>query len=88
MAPELKENSDRVCRPIRADLWSVGRVLEYIARRQDSLTSILIATLSVQLLNDDPEKRPAMSEILGNLAELKKKQEVILLRSYFLENSL
>ena len=76
VAPELKKDSDREYQPIRADLWSAGRVLQYIARRQDPLTSTLITTLAVQLLNDNPQKRPSMSEILGNLTELKKKEEV------------
>ena len=73
-APEVTKDSDREYQPIRADLWSAGKVLQYIARRQDPLTSTLPTTLAIQLLNDNPQNRPSMSEILGSLAELKKEE--------------
>ena len=75
-APELKEDSDREYQPIRADLWSAGRVLEYIADRQHRRASSQITTLASQLLNDNPQERPSLGKLLDDLIVEQKKEEV------------
>ena len=61
MAPEIGHEDGPVCRysPIRADLWSCGRMLEYLASKgiiQDNW----LKTLTVQLLNKNPRLRPLL----------------------------
>jgi len=75
-APEIREYSDREYQPIRADLWSAGRMLEYFAKYQDSHTSSLIGALAVRLLNCDPQQRPSLHMILDDpIFDLKKQKE-------------
>jgi serine/threonine protein kinase len=62
-APELEENSDAEYQPIRADLWSAGRVLQYFAQRQRANTNYQFKPLADRLLNGDPQQRPLLSEI-------------------------
>jgi serine/threonine protein kinase len=77
-APEILENSDIRYQPIRADLWSAGRVLEYIAQRQDPRTSNLTNTLAVRLLDCNPQGRPPLSMILDDpILELEKEKEEV-----------
>ena len=66
VAPELAENPDAEYRPIPADLWSAGRVLEYFADHQDEHTSRSIKSLAVRLLNRNPQERPSLSTIIND----------------------
>jgi serine/threonine protein kinase len=59
MAPEIGHEDGPVClySPIRADLWSCGRMLEYLARKgvvQDNR----LKSLTKRLLNKNPRLRP------------------------------
>ena len=59
MAPEIGHEDGPVCwySPIRADLWSCGRMLEYLARKgvvQDNR----FKALTKRLLNKNPRLRP------------------------------
>jgi serine/threonine protein kinase len=61
MAPEIGHEDGPVClySPIRADLWSCGRMLEYLARKgvvQDNRSK----TLTRRLLNKNPRLRPLL----------------------------
>jgi serine/threonine protein kinase len=61
MAPEIGPEDGPVClySPIRADLWSCGRMLEYLARKgivQDNR----FKTLTKRLLNNNPRLRPLL----------------------------
>ena len=74
-APELEEHPDRKYQPIRADLWSAGRVLEYFADRQDRRTSGPINTLAFRLLRHNPQERLPLSKILDDpILELKEEE--------------
>jgi serine/threonine protein kinase len=76
VAPEILEDSDIGYQPIRVDLWSAGRMLEYIAQRQDPHTSSLINALAVRLLDYNPQGRPPLNMILDDpVLELKKEEE-------------
>jgi serine/threonine protein kinase len=63
MAPEI---GNRKFSPIRADLWSVGKVVKDLCMlcRHPSTNLDRLSDLSERLLNDDPSKRPMMSEVL------------------------
>lgn len=62
IAPEVGQSKFS---PIRADLWSTGKVLQKLCMlcRQSPSRDRLLA-LSKQLLNNDPSKRQTMSEVL------------------------
>ena len=62
-APEITEDPSKPYQPIRADLWSTGRVTEYIDQRHPVHTSYVLKALSNSLLNHDPLKRPLLSKI-------------------------
>jgi len=62
-APELELNSNREYQPIRADLWSAGRVLQYLADQQHGHISGPIYFLAERLMNRNPQLRPALSVI-------------------------
>jgi serine/threonine protein kinase len=52
--------------PIRADLWSVGKVVKELCMLcRPSASRDRLSSVSELLLNDDPSKRPMMSEVLG-----------------------
>ncbi|KAG5653891.1 hypothetical protein H0H81_009714 [Sphagnurus paluster] len=54
--------------PIRADLWSVGKVVEeFCVLCQPSPLRDWLLALSKRLLDDDPNKRPMMSEVLQEI---------------------
>jgi serine/threonine protein kinase len=75
-APEVERDPDREYQPIRADLWSAGRVLEYFADRQDACTSGSIKLLAVPLLCRNPQERPSLSMILDDpILKLKKRKK-------------
>jgi serine/threonine protein kinase len=62
MAPEVGRTKFS---PIRADLWSTGKtVQELCIHCRPSPDRDWLLALSNQLLNDDPGKRPMMSEVL------------------------
>jgi serine/threonine protein kinase len=61
-APELEENTGKECRPIRADLWSAGRVLKYFAWRQRADANCQFKYLADQLLHRDPLQRPLLGK--------------------------
>jgi len=60
-APEIEE-PDPVYRPIRADLWSAGRMLQWFANSQHSDTGCPFKSLMNALLSHDPAQRPLLSE--------------------------
>ena len=63
IAPEV---GDTKFSPIRADLWSVGKVVKELCMlcRPSISRDWLLVLSEQQLLNDDPTKRPTMSEVL------------------------
>jgi len=77
-APELDENSDREYQPIRADLWSAGRMLEYFNARQNAGDRGPMKCLAVRLLRRNPQDRPSLSVILDDpILKLKKKRVAV-----------
>ena len=61
MAPEIghKDEPRNWYSPIRADLWSCGRTLKYLAEEGD-VKENPFETLTRQLLNIDPQRRPLL----------------------------
>jgi len=57
-APEVEESTYR---PIRADLWSAGLVLQYFADRQHPNTNFTFKSLADELQHLDPSHRPLLS---------------------------
>jgi serine/threonine protein kinase len=54
--------------PIRADLWSTGKTVQELCMLcRPSPSRDWLLALSEQLLNDDPSKRPMMSEVLQRM---------------------
>ena len=62
VAPEVEQNPDAPYQPIRADLWSTGEVLRFLARR---LTTHCyeIDNLAGRLQDPNPQQRPLLSMI-------------------------
>jgi len=57
--------------PIRADLWSVGKVVKELCMLcRPSASRDWLLDISEQLLNDDPSKRPMMLEVLEWMLKL------------------
>jgi serine/threonine protein kinase len=78
VAPELEANPEKAYQPIRADLWSAGRVLQYFADRQDARNSSPIKSLAARLLSRNPQERPSLSMVLDDpVLELKKRKEEV-----------
>ena len=76
VAPELEESPDREYQPIRADLWSVGRVLQYFADRQGAYMSGPIESLAARLLSRNPQERPSLSILPDDpILELNERKE-------------
>ena len=78
-APEMEE-PDPVYRPIRADLWSAGRMLQWFANSQDSDTEYPFKSLMSALLSHDPAQRPLLSKTRlhyeeGQAWKLKRKRD-------------
>ena len=81
MAPEIGDQHGprRLYSPIRADLWSCGLVLQYLARRGKE--GDVLKPFAGQLLNKDPSLRPMLSSmdlpnmdktnLIGNATDLK-----------------
>ena len=61
-APELERDPDGEFQPIRADLWSSGRVLQYLSECVGR--KFAYANIMQQLLNNNPRERPHLSESL------------------------
>jgi serine/threonine protein kinase len=61
MAPEIghEDGARRTYSPMRADLWSCGLVLQYLARRRVNEDN-KFGTLAWQLLNKDPKRHPLL----------------------------
>jgi serine/threonine protein kinase len=80
VAPEVGDmkGADQKYRPIRADLWSTGLVLQYIARRRSRRTDYQYKSLVDKLLDKDPLERPLLSNtpIEQNLQGPKRKLEI------------
>jgi len=85
MAPEIgdRDGPKRVYSPIRADLWSCGQVLRYLAK-QGAVSENPFEALTSQLLNKNPQLRPPLhlmssvtvEQSLGALhGGLKRKQD-------------
>ena len=62
VAPEVERNPDAGYQPIRADLWSTGEVMRYLAGHQPAHRSEF-ELLADQLQNSDPQQRPLLSTI-------------------------
>jgi len=60
-APELDDDPNPKYQPIRADLWSAGRVLQYFAGRQCAGTIFVFKSLANELMMRDPLQRPLLS---------------------------
>ena len=73
VAPELENDPDGEFQPIRADLWSSGRVLEYFSRRGGSTFGF--AVIMRQLLHHNPQERPYLSEVLQAAPPVKLKRK-------------
>jgi len=69
IAPEVGKTTYS---PIRADLWSVGKVVKELCMlcRPSTSRDWLLVLSEQQLLNDDPSKRPMMSEVLEWMSDL------------------
>ena len=67
-APEVEEIE--IFSPIRADLWSVGKVVKELCMLCSPSTSRdwLLDLSEQELLNDDPSKRPMMSDVLERMS--------------------
>jgi serine/threonine protein kinase len=67
IAPEVA--GDGLYSAIRADLWSCGKTVEDLCRRcRPSVDRDTLLEISRQLMNEDPEKRPTMSDVMNKLA--------------------
>jgi serine/threonine protein kinase len=54
---------------IRADLWSCGKTVEELCLLcRPSIDRDMLLEISKQLMDEDPEKRPTMSDVLDRLA--------------------
>jgi serine/threonine protein kinase len=68
IAPEVGKT--KLYSPIRADLWSVGKVVQELCMLCSPSTSRdwLLDLSKQELLNDDPSKRPMMSDVLERMS--------------------
>jgi serine/threonine protein kinase len=67
MAPEVAAGEGRYS-AIRADLWSCGKTLEDLCLKcLQSTDRDTLLEISRQLMDEDPEKRPTMSDVLDRL---------------------
>ena len=65
MAPEIGHRDGPKCwySPIRADLWSCGLVLQYLAREGDVEEKNPFEALTLELLNKTPQHRPLLHQL-------------------------
>jgi len=74
VAPEVERNPDAGYQAIRADLWSTGKVIGYLAKHQLAHLSE-IKSLADQLQNSNPQQRPLLSTIsLDTLSQRPKRK--------------
>ena len=67
IAPEVA-SGDGLYSAIRADLWSCGKTLEELCNKcQRSVDRDTLLEISRQLMDEDPGRRPMMSDILDRL---------------------
>jgi len=65
MAPEIGKGSYR---PIKADLWSCGKVIQtFCAACKPSILRDNLLKIADELLNVDPDKRPTMKQVLSRI---------------------
>jgi len=62
VAPEVEGNPDAGYQPIRADLWSTGRVIRHLAKHLPARHSE-IESLTDRLQDPEPQQRPLLSTI-------------------------
>ena len=62
VAPEVEWDPDAGYWPILADLWSTGKVLRYLADRQDTYCCEM-QSLADRLQSPEPQQRPLLSTI-------------------------
>ena len=68
MAPEAAAGEGRYS-AIHADLWSCGKMLEDLCFKSlPSTDRDTLLEISRQFMDEDPEKRPTMSDVLDRLA--------------------
>ncbi|KAG1718879.1 kinase-like domain-containing protein [Suillus paluster] len=68
IAPEVAAGNG-LYSAICADLWSCGKTLEELCIKcHPSMDHDTLLEISRQLMDEDPEKRPTMSDVLGRLA--------------------
>ena len=83
MAPEIGRQDGPRCRysPIRADLWSCGQVLRYLAREiKGAVEENPLEALTSQLLNRNPLLRPLLYPVTvghSSQGKLKRKQDFL-----------
>lgn len=73
-APELENDPDAEYQPIRADLWSSGRILKYLSRPMGGKFRFAVPML--QLLRLNPQERPYLSEVLRDAPLVKPKRKL------------
>ena len=61
VAPELEDDPNGSYQPIRADLWSLGKLLRYIASDDDGGTPYPIRDLADKLMSHNPQQRPLLN---------------------------
>jgi serine/threonine protein kinase len=67
IAPEVAAGEGRYS-AISADLWSCGKTLEDLCLKcRPSMDRDTLLEISRQLMDEDPEKRPTMSDVLDRL---------------------
>jgi len=74
VAPELENDQDEEFQPIRADLWSSGLVLKHFSRRIGD--NFGFAVTMRQLLRDNPQERPHLSEVALDAPLVKPKRKL------------
>ncbi|KAL6300955.1 hypothetical protein BKA93DRAFT_902623 [Sparassis latifolia] len=63
-------------RPIRADLWSCGKVImELCENAKPSFARTWLCVVSKRLMDDDPDKRPMMAEILQAMSRVGRERD-------------
>ena len=61
VAPELKDDPDGSYKPIRADLWALGKLLKYIASDDDGGAPYPIRDLADKLMRHNSQQRPLLN---------------------------
>jgi serine/threonine protein kinase len=79
MAPEIGHEDGPKClySPIRADLWSCGLMLLYLASKGDVKEKNPFETLTRRLLNKNPRLRPLLHSLSDLHGGLKRKPDAL-----------